>query len=191
MARKNKYSKLKPKVSPLTYIIVGVVFVGLILTIILSISTPKEKFNTRFGLDKDNNYQLIKLKKLESRIDKGEELVVVIGFKSNPTGPIALLQELQITYDTTNNRSHVIDKDILPATIYYLEVNDVEALADFNVKYELKLTSQDPMMLAFNYDDAVVEFNGAKDHGTNANDVEQANRIRNINEFFAKLSEED
>ena len=191
MARKNKYSKLKPKVSPLTYIIVGVVLVGLLLTIILSISTPKERFNSRFGLDKDNNYQLIKLKKLENRIENGEELVVVIGFKSNPTGPIALLQELQITYETTNNRSHVIDKDILPATIYYLEVNDVEALADFNVKYELKLTSQDPMMLAFNYDDAVVEFNGAKDHGTNADDVEQANRIRNINEFFAKLSEED
>src|SRR5690554_8185843 len=104
MARKNKYSKLKPKVSPLTYIIVGVVFVGLILTIILSISTPKEKFNTRFGLDKDNNYQIINLKNLENRIDKGEKLIVVIGFKSNPTGPIALLQELQITYDTTNNR---------------------------------------------------------------------------------------
>ena len=37
----------------------------LLLTIILSISTPKEKFNSRFGLDKDNNYQLIKLKNLK------------------------------------------------------------------------------------------------------------------------------
>lgn len=192
MARKNKYSKVKPKVSPLTYVIVGVVLVGLILTIILSISTPKERFNSRFGLDKENNYQLIKLKKLENRIDKGEELVVIIGFKSNPAGPLALLNELQVTYDETNNRYDGIDREILPVTIYYLEVNDVEALADFNVKYELRLTTQDPMMLAFNYDEeTVIEFNGAKDHGVIAGDTDLANRIRNIKEFFAKLNEED
>lgn len=192
MARKNKYSKVKPKVSPLTYVIVGVVLVGLILTIILSISTPKERFNSRFGLDKENNYQLIKLKKLENRIDKGEELVVIIGFKSNPAGPLALLNELQVTYDETNNRYDGIDREILPVTIYYLEVNDVEALADFNVKYELRLTTQDPMMLAFNFDEeAVIEFNGAKDHGSGQANQEQANRIRNIKEFFAKLNEED
>src|SRR5690554_4665967 len=114
MARKNKYSKLKPKVSPLTYIIVGVVFVGLILTIILSISTPKEKFNTRFGLDKDNNYQIIKLKNLENRIDKGEKLIVVIGVAKNTTTPTALLNELQVAYDLENKRYNVINRDLLP-----------------------------------------------------------------------------
>lgn len=191
MARKNKYSKLKPKVSPLTYIIVGVVFVGLILTIILSISTPKEKFNTRFGLDKDNNYQIIKLKNLENRIDKGEKLIVVIGVAKNTTTPTALLNELQVTYDVENDRYNVINRDLLPETIYYLEVSSVDVLSDFNEKYEVKLTSQDPMMLAFNYTDEVVEFNGTKDHGTGAPDAEQANRIRNIKDFFKKLNEED
>lgn len=191
MARKNKYSKLKPKVSPLTYIIVGVILVGLLLTIIFSVSTPKEKFNSRFGLEKDNNYQLIKLKKLEDKIEKGEKLLVVVGFKSNPGGPLALLQELQVTYDDANDRYSEIDKEILPITIYYLEVDDLAALENFNKEHELRLTTQDPMMLAFNYDDSVIEFNGTKDHGVVAENVEVANLIRNIKEFFVKLNLED
>jgi|GEM_PF-4511709 len=191
MARKNKYSKVKPKVSPLTYAIMAIVFIGLLLAVIFSINTPKENFNNRFGLDKDNIYELIKFKDLERKIDNDEELIVIIAFEKKSMTPASLLRELINVYDEDNKTYNESHRDNLTDVVYYLELVDEDLITDFVDKYEVSLKTQDPMMIAFNNGEIVAEFNGAKTHETNAANQELANLIRNIKEFLLKLNVED
>lgn len=191
MARKNKYSKVKPKVSPLTYAIMAIVFIGLLLAVIFSINTPKENFNNRFGLDKDNIYELIKFKDLERKIDNNEELIVIIAFEKKSMTPASLLRELINVYDKDNKTYNESHRDNLTDVVYYLELVDEDLITDFVDKYEVSLKTQDPMMIAFNNGEIVAEFNGAKTHETNAANQELANLIRNIKEFLLKLNVED
>jgi len=191
MARKNKYSKVKPKVSPLTYAIMAIVFIGLLLAVIFSINTPKENFNNRFGLDKDNIYELIKFKDLERKIDNDEELIVIIAFEKKSMTPASLLRELINVYDKDNKTYNESHRDNLTDVVYYLELVDEDLITDFVDKYEVSLKTQDPMMIAFNNGEIVAEFNGAKTHETNAANQELANLIRNIKEFLLKLNVED
>lgn len=191
MAKKNKYSKVKPKVSPLTYAIMAVVFIGLILVVVFSINTPKQNFNNRFGLDKDNNYELIKLKKLESKIEDNEELIVIIAFEKKSMTPLSLIRELVNVFDNDSETYDEIHRENLTDTIYYLELVDEDLITEFVDKFEVSLKSQDPMMIAFNEGEIVAEFNGTKTHETNATDPELANLIRNIKEFLLKLNVED
>jgi len=191
MARKNKYSKVKPKVSPLTYAIMAIVFIGLLLSVIFSINTPKENFNNRFGLDKDNIYELIKFKDLERKIDNDEELIVIIAFEKKSMTPASLLRELINVYDEDNKTYNESHRDNLTDVVYYLELVDEDLITDFVDKYEVSLKTQDPMMIAFNNGEIVAEFNGAKTHETNAANQELANLIRNIKEFLLKLNVED
>lgn len=191
MARKNKYTQIKPKVSPLTYVLVGLVFVGLLLTIVLSIDTPREKFVKRFDLENKNIFELISLSKLEDKIEKGEELIVVVGLAKNTLTPASVIKELTVVYDVDNTRYSEIDIEKLPSKIYYLEVSGIDKLGEFVEKYEITLTNQDPMMLGFNEGALIAEYNGTKDHGVVAQDPETANLIRNVKEFFVKFNEQE
>src|SRR5690554_6305462 len=124
MARKINYRKVKQKLSQLPYAIMAIVFIGLLLAVIFSINTPKENFNNRFGLDKDNIYELIKFKDLERKIDNDEELIVIISFEKKSMTPASLLRELINVYDKDNKTYNESHRDNLTDVVYYLELVD-------------------------------------------------------------------
>lgn len=189
MARKNKYSKLKPKVSPLTYIIIGLFFIGLVLTIVLSIDTPKQNFNKRFELE-GHNYELVSLKNLEKKIESKEKVVVVIQVGLKSLAPKNLLTEV---YDLYNNEDRYNDLDLnnLPNKVYYVEVKDQSVLDDFIEEYEIKKTSSKPLMLAFNEGELVAEYDSEHEpSGLTAENKEKAKLIRNVRTFFEKIIDE-
>lgn len=190
MARKNKYSRIKPKVSPLTYILIGLFFIGLVLTIILSIDTPKQSFNKRFELQ-DHNYELSSLKKVENKINNGENVLVIIQLGLKSTAPKNLLNEVQDLYDGNKTYGDTVDLDKLPEKIFYIEIKEEEELTEFFKEYEVKKTSSQPYMLAFKDSELVVEYDSQNENSEiHAENKERANLIFNIKEFFKVVNKE-
>jgi|SRR5690625_1367743 len=189
MARKNKYSRLKPKVSPLTYILLSLFFIGLVLTIVLSIDTPKQSFNKRFELD-NHNFELNSFKKVQNKINNDEEIIVIIQVGLKSTSPKKLLKEIQNLYNEEKLYDDV-SKDKLPNNIIYVEVKDNDVLTDFIKEYEIKKTSSKPLMLAFKNNELLVEYDSEHvDDEREAEDKEKANLINNVKTFFKKVDEE-
>ena len=184
MARKNKYSKLKPKVSPLMLVITGLFFIGLILTIALSIDTPKQNFNKRFKLE-NNKYELINLKTLNKKIENKEELIVIVnvGVKGFEAG--SLLSEVHDLYQGKELYKEYDLKDY-PKKVYYLEVKELANLKDFFEKYEMKHKTTGPFMYAFSDGELHVEYDGTFQNPelVQEENVEKANLIRNVKKFF-------
>lgn len=182
MARKSKYNKIKPKVSPLTYIIVGLFFIGIVLTIVLSIDTPKQNFNKRFSDLENHNFELSKFKNVEKKIENNEELIVIINVGIKNLAPKALLTEL--------NKMINEDESLLGdlKVIYYIEIKDVEILEDFFETYKVKYKSTPQLMYKFNNNELVAEYNGAKTYNElEAEDTETATLRRNIQLFFEQI----
>lgn len=191
MARRDKYSRIKPKVSPLTFVLVGLFFIGLILTIALSIDTPKQSFNKRFNLE-DHNFELSKLKKVESKINDEEDLIVIVNVGLKSLTPANLLKELDKFY----NEDEVYTKDNFypenyPSKIYFVEVKDEKELKDFFEEYEIKKKSSKPMMFGFSQGELIAEFDSEHERDElQANDKAKANLILNVKDFLKTIKEE-
>ncbi|VEU81067.1 hypothetical protein [Haploplasma axanthum] len=187
MAKKDKYGK-KPQVSPLTMVLVGLFFVGLILTIVLSVKTPKEKFNEKYGLDSKNSFALINQKKMEKLVNDGENVLVIINTKGSETDLTELIQTVNKAYNSESPFSgfEVVKESY--TKIYFVEISAATDLADFfdGYKKQIKLKTTTPFMLAFKDKEFVAEYDASKNAETSP---ETAKLSRNVKDFFVSISE--
>lgn len=206
----DKYSKLKPKVSPLTYIGVGVFFLMIILTIFLVVDSPSTKFlksykagerlvqepDFNLDLDKNHNFVKIKLSKLESVIQKEENVLVLFG-SPNCQYCVITVDKLQKAYDQagyyegTNEVSSHVDK------IYYVELDtntneegqrvfDLKGLSDFFKEHSLTGYNNVPNIVAFKDGEVALQYKAIEDETLSA----EARIIRSVRDFFNTITEE-
>lgn len=195
MARKDKYNKNKPQVSPITLIIVGLIFAGIIATIVFSIGGPKKRFNsayfTKEGKVVENNYKLSSFKKVNKEIEKGKDVVVVINMKEQESSPASLLQSLNDGYFKSKPEfdfeGNVVSEHI--KVIYYVEVKTAEVLEDFLELHD-EIEVSFPMALAFSEGTFQVQHKKTPKESEieNAPDKDQAIMLRRTEAFFREYS---
>lgn len=186
MARNDKYGKSTPKVSPITLGIVGLFFIALILIIVFSVDTPKQKFTKQYQLQ-ENNYKLASFKNVEKEIKSGKEVIVIFNTKDNETSPIQLLQEFTKAYNKeglySNNEVSTYIK-----VIYYVEIIDGSVLTDFvELHDEIKLNSGFPLALSFSNEVLRVQYEDIKNSGEA---TEPGKLVVNNTEQFFRLTSE-
>lgn len=190
MAKKDKYNKLKPTVSPITLIVVALVFIGMILTIVLSIDTAKQKFDKVNELDK-NIYSLVSFKKAEKEINKGGNVLIVLTVPSEES-PKELLNHLLNAY---NQEDVYEDKGLTSIKgeiqkIYYVTLTGKEkentAVTEFYEKHdEIKNQGAYPLVLAFKDAKFVEQY---KDVKKPEEIVPEKLMITNMIDFYKRLA---
>ncbi|MDY0278158.1 MAG: hypothetical protein RBQ97_08735 [Acholeplasma sp.] len=192
MARKDKYNKAKPQVSPITFVIIGVFFALLILAIVLSIPTAKEKFNSTYGLDKDNIYELTTLKKLDKEIKSEKNVLVIINNSSSETTTVTtLLPELQKAYNKEEGTIYNSEKNTVNEYIdevLFLDLSDFTSLKDFFEEYEVSSTTNAFLIIAFKDGKLLAEYDESKNSGEIKPDTEV--QRRNVRDYFFELTTE-
>jgi len=188
MAKKNKYNA-KAKVPLLTVILVSLFFVGLILTIVLSIKSAKAKFNDKYELEKNNVYALINEKEMKKKIEKGENLIVFLNTKNNEKDIKDLLKKLNDAY---NGKDPYDNHDNLKNNfkqIYFVEVESLDGLKTFfaDNKKEIKKTTDAPFLWAFKDKKCISEFDEAKRKAEASSD--DAATVRSLKDFFNEINE--
>ena len=205
MARKRRHHRLKPEVNPLTYIILGLVFITLTLTIIFSIDTKKQRLTKAFGLDK-NNYVVSSFKKVEKKVNKNETILIVFNI-IDENSPQPLLKELQSVYYkdetiyayTKTKQDYKIDENNLSdlvKVIHYVELTKKESKAfnEFLIDHEVKNRINGPLMLLFENGELVSEYDGTETypeyHATTQAQIEQNKLERNIVKFLENIKKD-
>lgn len=189
MARRDKYNRLKPEVSPWTIIISVAVFIALLLPIVLSIPTKKQKFNQSFDLEKKNNFQLVNQKKMINDVTEGKDVIVILNGQSEQNFSFVLIREVQKAY----NREGIYEtnkvSDFIP-TIYYIDLKtdekSTEALSEFLKEHEVKNKATRPIMLAFSNKELVTEFD--LNNFSEELEDEEKRLVRNVKLFFTTVS---
>lgn len=202
--RKDKYNKVKPKVSPITFIMVGLFIFAIIFTTIMLIDTPKQKLyktfrrgalqtNQELDLKKNHDYKAISLKQLEKLIEKGEDIVVFIGTSNSPTATQAI-NEIQHAFDREGNYKEADDYNNKVSdyvkVIYYLELDTYEegygldGLNAFYTKYEINGAGIIPDLIAFSDSEVIKHY----EISSLPNISEYNKLVRSISDFFNKAS---
>lgn len=189
MARNNKYNKLKPQINVPTLIVVGIVMITLILTIILSVDTPKQKFTKTFNLDKSNNYEVINLKKLEKLVKGDEDILVVITNIAEQNDSALLIPELQKAYSKTDEYAKYDYKSIKEdfKKIYYINTAAISDFNDFFKEHKIKNRTQLPIVLAFK-DGKVIEYVKGHADVLAENDIERVKVRLSLKDFFDNIN---
>lgn len=172
MARKRGHHRLKPEVSPITYIILGAIFIILTLAIILSIDTNQQKFNKRFELE-NHNYKVSTLKKVQKNISKGNNELVIFQVEQpeENTNPQTLLEQTLLMYNRSDIYEDVKIKTEQVLINFSDEVENISFVTillkegskfqEFIKEYEINYTSG-LMIVYFNEGKLVSEANLAK-----------------------------
>lgn len=196
MARKKQHHNLKPKVSLVTYIILGVIFVALTVAIILSFDTKNERFNKLYNLD-EHSYQVSNLKKVRRSVTNNENVLVLFTIEQpankeqqQPGGfsdASLLVEETNNLYNEENSYLSELTNKIL-----YVEVTlkDREALQELLLDYEVSYLTNSLMLLYFENDQLVSELNINKSHSVHPEgNVAKRNMIENLNEFIQNIQD--
>jgi hypothetical protein len=193
MAKKNKYSKVKPKVNAITLIIIGLVFIGLGLTIVFSIDTPSERFKKIFN-DEEGLYEISNFKKVSKKVTDEESLVVVFNVGSSgeqQTSPAPVIKELMEVAKGNELYANYKFNDKV-SKVYYVEPKEkeTEALAEFFKEFEVKNISTNPVVLYFEKGELKAQYI-AKEYSEIINeDKEKATLILNIRNFLEAMDKE-
>lgn len=194
----DKYTRLKPKVSPVTYIAIGVFVLIVILTLVLMIDGPKEKLFKEYNrsytgeyqyFDKNHNIKKVSLSSLEKILEKDEEVVVYIGspicphclkFIDNVQG--SFLGDLPMLKQGLND---YVDQ------IYYVQLDysetgfSLKGLNEFYEKYELTGANSIPDFISFKNGEVVFQykFEEVIQNPDEDDTINQQNILRSINKF--------
>lgn len=188
MARKDKYNKLKPEISPITLMIVGLVFLGLILTIVLSLPTKREKFNKKYNFEDNNNYKVVTLKKLEKEIKAGKDVLVVINTPAEESNAITIIQEIDKAHAQAREAYEENKVSDSIKVIYFVDLKVSSDLNDFVETYEIT-GYQSTLLLAFKNKELVLQFDEDKLPSGSVNSGETLNLIiRNVKGFFEEFT---
>lgn len=172
MARKRGHHRLKPEVSPITYIILGAVFIVLTLAIIFSIDTKNQKFTKRYGLE-DHNYKVSTLKKVENNIIKGKNELVIFHVEQTEENvdPTLLLEQTLLMYNLEEVYADVKSKDgdvdvdfrekVEKISFVTVSLKDSKKFEKFVKEYEI-VYSGGLMMVYFEQAELVSELNISK-----------------------------
>lgn len=171
MARKRGHHRLKPEVSPITYIILGAIFIILTLAIIFSIDTKNQKFTKRYDLE-DHNYNVTTLKKVQKNISKGENELVIFHVEQTEENADAtlLINQTLLMYNREDVYDNVLGKDekvkveidfsekVEKISFVIVTLKESEKFGDFIEEYEINITGG-LMMLYFENNELVSEAN--------------------------------
>lgn len=171
MARKRGHHRLKPEVSPITYIILGAIFIILTLAIIFSIDTKNQKFTKRYDLE-DHNYNVTTLKKVQKNIIKGENELVIFHVEQTEENADAtlLINQTLLMYNREDVYNNVLGKDekvkveidfsekAEKISFVIVTLKESEKFGDFIEEYEINITGG-LMMLYFENNELVSEAN--------------------------------
>lgn len=195
----DKYSRIKPKVSPLTFIGIGVFFLVIILTVFLVTDSPSTKLAKAYqngarqngfeiDLTKDHNFKTVKLSKLENLIDSNDEIIIYFG-NPNCINCVRFIDQAQKAYDNADPYNNKVNEYI--STIYYVELDQLEegfsleGLDKFYEEHELKGANSIPAMIAFKKGEVVAQYEVEELEGL----TEEQIIFRSVNNFFNKASE--
>ncbi|HHT39399.1 MAG TPA: hypothetical protein GX001_02870, partial [Acholeplasmataceae bacterium] len=81
----NKYSRLKPKIKPLPFIIMGIIVVVIAVFIIVLKPNPKKQFYQDYNIkrvaeDEGYLFEEVTVKALKKKNNKEEKMIVYIGY---------------------------------------------------------------------------------------------------------------
>lgn len=195
MARKDRYNKNKPKVSPITLLIVGLVFLGLILTIVFSIKTPKQKFNDFLGT-KEHVYKFSSVKKVEKEIANGNKVMVVFEMKDSENPNAALLNSLNDAYkkqekfenDSATGIYAKADNKVSEHIefVFYVKIKNVDALENLFEEYDEddNINETFPMVLSFANKEFQTQHKALKDEDDLVEATEDDKLFRRTASFF-------
>lgn len=172
MARKRGHHRLKPEVSPITYIILGAIFIILTLAIIFSVDTKNQKFAKRYELE-NHNYNVTSLKKVEKNIIKGKNELVIFYVEQTEENADAtlLLKQTQLMYNREEVYKDVKSKEgdvevnfsekVEKISFVAITLKDSSKFSDFLEEYEIQYTGA-LMMIYFEQGELVSEANISK-----------------------------
>ena len=199
MARKDRYNRNKPKVSPITLLIVGLVFLGLILTIVFSIKTPKQKFNDFLGT-KEHVYKFSNVKKVEKEIEKNNKVIVVFQMKDSENPNASLLNSLNDAY----KKQEKFEKESATSIynlgenkvsnhveyIFYVTIKNGDVLDDFFEKYDEDNVIVDgyPMVLSFANKEFKTQHKSLSDEKDLIEATEEEKLFRRTASFFMETT---
>lgn len=199
MARKDRYNRNKPKVSPITLLIVGLVFLGLILTIVFSIKTPKQKFNDFLGT-KEHVYKFSNVKKVEKEIEKNNKVIVVFQMKDSENPNASLLNSLNDAYkkqekfekDSATGIYKLVENKVSDHVeyIFYVTIKNADVLDDFFEKYDEDNVIFDgyPMVLSFANNEFKTQHKSLSDEKDLIEATEEEKLFRRTASFFMETT---
>lgn len=199
MARKDRYNRNKPKVSPITLLIVGLVFLGLILTIVFSIKTPKQKFNDFLGT-KEHVYKFSNVKKVEKEIEKNNNVIVVFQMKDSENPNASLLNSLNDAYkkqekfekDSATGIYKLVENKVSDHVeyIFYVTIENADVLDDFFEKYDEDNVIVDgfPMVLSFANNEFKTQHKSLSDEEDLIEPTEEDKLFRRTASFFMETT---
>ena len=199
MARKDRYNRNKPKVSPITLLIVGLVFLGLILTIVFSIKTPKQKFNDFLGT-KEHVYKFSNVKKVEKEIEKNNNVIVVFQMKDSENSNASLLNSLNDAYkkqekfekDSATGIYKLVENKVSDHVeyIFYVSIENADVLDDFFEKYDEDNVIVDgyPMVLSFANNEFKTQHKSLSDEVDLIEATEEDKLFRRTASFFMETT---
>ena len=199
MARKDRYNRNKPKVSPITLVIVGLVFLGLILTIVFSIKTPKQKFNDFLGT-KEHVYKFSNVKKVEKEIEKNNNVIVVFQMKDSENPNASLLNSLNDAYkkqekfekDSATGIYKLVENKVSDHVeyIFYVTIKNGDVLDDFFEKYDEDNVIVDgyPMVLSFANNEFKTQHKSLSDEKDLIEATEEDKLFRRTASFFIETT---
>lgn len=199
MARKDRYNRNKPKVSPITLLIVGLVFLGLILTIVFSIKTPKQKFNDFLGT-KEHVYKFSNVKKVEKEIEKNNNVIVVFQMKDSENPNASLLNSLNDAYkkqekfekDSATGIYKLVENKVSDHVeyIFYVTIKNADVLDDFFEKYDEDNVIVDgyPMVLSFANNEFKTQHKSLSDEADLIEATEEHKLFRRTASFFMETT---
>lgn len=197
----DKYSRLKPRVSPLTIAGIGVFVLIIILTIFLVTDSASTKFLKAYqsgarqngfeiSLTSDHNFEKVKFSKVEKLIENNDEIIIYFG-SPQCVNCLKFVEQAQRAYDNdgqyNNDVANFINK------IYYVELKqtetgfNLEGLEEFYEKYEIDGANAIPAVLAFKNGELVVQYEVVE---TEENLTEENILFRSVDQFFKKTSEQ-
>lgn len=191
----NKYSKFKSKIHPLTYVIGALFVVVVIIAIVLSVPSSKDKFyrsyfntqvrtqefNPELLIERDHLYKTVNVKKLEKHIESDEVVIVYIGGTWCPY----CLNEVNVYHSELKKNEELFEK---AGNILYLEKSDpskdIKGLEALFEKLEIEeVPSKFPTLLVF--------INGELAEATYSSGTQQPESIRTaVRDFYDEVLSE-
>lgn len=204
MANKRKkvdrYSRLKPKVSPLTFAGIGAFLLIILLTIFLVTDSASTKLAKAYQngarengfeivLKNDHNFKSVKLSKLDKLIETNDEIIIYFG-SPKCIHCVRFIEQAQKAYDNEGSYNNNVADFV--SVIYYVELDQAEegfnlkGLKEFYEKYELKGANSIPDIIAFKNGEVVNQYKIDEQEGL----TDAQLLFRSVNNFFNKTSEE-
>lgn len=153
----NRYKKTQPKITPLPFIIIGVILVVTILLVIFLRDTPQEKFYKQYvgygaaDLAEDHVFKEISFKSFNKKLKDGEEMLVYIGKVDCQVCVTEVpLYDKEFKSDDLKMGDHF-------KNIYYLNVGKLKEKEIEKLIGDYYYNEQEPLFLYFSEGEVVID----------------------------------